>query len=69
MVTDTDVVVVGAGIVGMATARALLDELPGLDVVVLEKESGPAQHQTGRNSGVVHSGCYYRPGSEKAVVP
>ena len=66
MVTDTDVVVVGAGIVGMATARALLDELPDLDVVVLEKESGPAQHQTGRNSGVVHSGCYYRPGSEKA---
>ena len=68
MVTDTDVVVVGAGIVGMATARALLDELPGLDVLVLEKETGPAQHQTGRNSGVVHSGCYYRPGSEKAAL-
>ncbi len=66
MTVDADVVVVGAGIVGMATARAVLDELPGLDVVVLDKESGPAQHQTGRNSGVVHSGCYYRPGSEKA---
>jgi L-2-hydroxyglutarate oxidase len=66
MVTDTDVVVVGAGIVGMATARAVLATLPGLDVLVLEKENGPAQHQTGRNSGVLHSGCYYRPGSEKA---
>ncbi|MFM7063479.1 MAG: L-2-hydroxyglutarate oxidase, partial [Actinomycetes bacterium] len=66
MTVDADVVVVGAGIVGMATARAVLRELPGLRVVVLEKESGPAQHQTGRNSGVVHSGCYYRPGTEKA---
>ncbi|MFM7062444.1 MAG: FAD-dependent oxidoreductase, partial [Actinomycetes bacterium] len=62
MAADADVVVVGAGIVGMATARAVLDRLPGLDVLVLEKEPGPARHQTGRNSGVVHSGCYYRPG-------
>lgn len=63
---DTDIVVVGAGIVGLATARALLLRRPGLEVTVLDKEPGPAQHQTGRNSGVVHSGLYYRPGSAKA---
>jgi len=64
--TSADIAVVGGGIVGIATARALLAEFPGADVVVIEKEPRPAQHQTGRNSGVVHSGCYYRPGSEKA---
>jgi len=61
-----DVVVVGAGIIGLATARALLLASPGLDVVVLEKESDIALHQSGRNSGVVHSGIYYRPDSLKA---
>lgn len=61
-----DVVVVGAGIVGLATARALLLTEPSLDVVVLEKEPGIARHQSGRNSNVLHSGIYYRPGSLKA---
>lgn len=64
--TEADVVVVGAGIVGLATARALLHRRPDLDIVVLDKEPGPARHQTGRNSGVVHSGLYYQPGSAKA---
>ncbi|MCK1794816.1 L-2-hydroxyglutarate oxidase [Streptomyces sp. XM4193] len=63
---DADVLVVGAGIVGLATAYALVRARPGLRVTVLEKEAGPARHQTGRNSGVIHSGVYYRPGSLKA---
>ncbi len=61
-----DIVVIGAGIVGLATARALQQRRPGTDVLVIDKEAGPARHQTGRNSGVVHSGLYYRPGSAKA---
>ncbi len=61
-----DVVVVGGGIVGMSTAYALTRAAPQLRVVVVEKEDGPARHQTGRNSGVIHSGVYYRPGSLKA---
>ncbi len=61
-----DVVVVGGGIVGMSTAYAVTRAAPGTRVVVLEKEDGPARHQTGRNSGVIHSGVYYRPGSLKA---
>jgi L-2-hydroxyglutarate oxidase len=60
-----DVVVVGAGIVGLATARALLRAHPGLDLVVLERED-VAAHQSGHNSGVIHSGLYYKPGSAKA---
>jgi len=60
-----DVVVIGGGIVGMATAAALL-ELGRGPVVVLEAESALAEHQTGRNSGVIHSGIYYKPGSLKA---
>ncbi|MFJ8823611.1 L-2-hydroxyglutarate oxidase [Streptomyces sp. NPDC102467] len=63
---DGDVLVVGGGIVGLATAYAVSRAAPGTRVVVLEKESGPARHQTGRNSGVIHSGVYYRPGSLKA---
>ncbi|MEE1941640.1 L-2-hydroxyglutarate oxidase [Streptomyces sp. TRM 70361] len=58
--------VVGGGIVGLAAAYALTRLRPGLKVTVLEKEPGPARHQTGRNSGVIHSGVYYRPGSLKA---
>ncbi len=61
-----DVIVVGGGIVGLATATALTRRRPGLDVVVLEKEAGVGTHQTGHNSGVLHSGLYYRPGSLKA---
>ncbi|MEZ6017334.1 MAG: L-2-hydroxyglutarate oxidase [Planctomycetota bacterium] len=60
------VVVIGGGIVGLATARELLERHPRLRVSVLEKEPELALHQTGRNSGVVHSGLYYKPGSLKA---
>jgi len=63
---DCDVLVVGGGIVGLSTAYAITRAAPGTRVTVLEKEPGPALHQTGRNSGVIHSGIYYRPGSLKA---
>lgn len=63
---SADVAVVGAGILGLAVARALALRHTGLRVVVLDKEAGLARHQTGRNSGVVHSGVYYAPGSLKA---
>jgi 2-hydroxyglutarate dehydrogenase len=63
---DCDAVVVGAGIVGLATARALLRAQPGLRVVVLEREGRVAAHQSGHNSGVIHAGVYYAPGSLKA---
>ena len=61
-----DVVVVGGGILGLATAHALIRRLPGISVVVLEKENTVAAHQTGHNSGVIHAGLYYPPGSLKA---
>ena len=61
-----DLVVVGAGIIGLATARRYLAQYPGASVLVVERESGSALHQTGRNSGVLHSGIYYAPGSMKA---
>lgn len=61
---NTDVLVVGGGIVGLATAMALRQK--GRDVLVLEEESEIACHQTGHNSGVIHSGLYYKPGSAKA---
>jgi L-2-hydroxyglutarate oxidase len=60
------VVVVGAGLVGLGTARALLLARPGLAVTVLEKEPGAGRHQSTHNSGVLHAGLYYRPGSAKA---
>ena len=62
----TDVAIVGAGILGLATAREILLRRPGLRLTVLEKESIVAAHQTGHNSGVIHSGIYYAPGSLKA---
>jgi L-2-hydroxyglutarate oxidase len=65
--SDTyDLVVVGAGIVGLATAHAFLDLHPDRTVLVLDKEPRIAAHQTGRNSGVIHAGIYYAPGSLKA---
>ena len=62
-----DVIVVGAGIVGLATALQIKQQQPALKVMVLEKESKVATHQTGNNSGVIHSGIYYKPGSLKAL--
>ena len=61
-----DVVVIGAGIVGLATARALTTRLPGAALAVIEKEPAVAGHQTGHNSGVLHTGIYYTPGSLRA---
>src|SRR5579884_2168541 len=61
-----DVVVIGAGIVGLATAMELTRRFPRLRLLVVEKEAGIARHQTGHNSGVIHSGIYYQPGSLKA---
>jgi L-2-hydroxyglutarate oxidase len=61
-----DAIVIGAGIVGAAVAAELCRRHPGWRVAVLEKEGAPAMHQTGRNSGVIHSGVYYKPGSLKA---
>ena len=62
-----DVIVIGGGIVGLATAYRLTERYPQLSVLVLEKESHVAAHQSGRNSGVLHSGIYYKPGSLKAA--
>ena len=61
-----DAVIVGGGIVGLATAHRLLEAKPKSKVLLLEKESKLAAHQTGNNSGVLHAGLYYKPGSEKA---
>jgi L-2-hydroxyglutarate oxidase LhgO len=61
-----DVAIIGAGIVGLATARALLRRHPALRLVVLDKEPMLAAHQSGHNSGVIHSGVYYAPGTLKA---
>lgn len=62
-----DVTVVGAGIVGLSVAYNLLQENPELKIAILEKEKTIASHQTGHNSGVIHSGIYYKPGSAKAI--
>lgn len=61
-----DIAVIGAGIVGLSVAMQVLEKFPRLRVLILEKENGVAQHQTGHNSGVIHSGLYYKPGSLKA---
>lgn len=60
------VAIIGGGIVGLATAYQLLERFPSVQLLVLEKESGPGRHQTGNNSGVLHCGLYYKPGSVKA---
>ncbi|MBL8017755.1 MAG: FAD-dependent oxidoreductase, partial [Ignavibacteria bacterium] len=62
-----DVVVAGAGIVGLASALKILESKPGTKLLLVEKEDGTARHQTGHNSGVIHSGIYYKPGSLKAT--
>ena len=67
MAAQIDVLVVGGGILGLATSHCLLARRPGTSIVVLEKEPAIARHQTGRNSGVLHSGIYYKPGSLKAA--
>ncbi|NTX78299.1 L-2-hydroxyglutarate oxidase [Serratia proteamaculans] len=61
-----DVIIIGAGLVGQGVANALQEANPALSILILEKESGPAAHQSGHNSNVVHSGIYYAPGSLKA---
>jgi len=63
----TDITIIGGGIVGLATALQIKQQRPGLTVTVLEKEQAVARHQTGHNSGVIHSGLYYKPGSLKAL--
>jgi L-2-hydroxyglutarate oxidase LhgO len=65
---DVDLVVVGGGIVGLATALRLLEAHPGLRVAIVEKEDELATHQSGHNSGVLHAGLYYAPGSLKATL-
>lgn len=62
-----DVAIIGAGIVGLATAYQLTEKRPGLRVAVLDKATAVARHQTGNNSGVIHSGIYYKPGGSKAL--
>ena len=66
MTAKVDVLVVGGGIVGLAAAREILTRRPGVSLAVVDKESSVGRHQTGHNSGVIHSGIYYAPGSLKA---
>ena len=63
---EYDIAIIGGGIVGLATALALSERFPSLSAVIIEKESRLASHQTGHNSGVIHAGIYYKPGSYKA---
>lgn len=62
-----DIIIVGGGIIGLATAYQLSEQYPDLKVAVVEKEDKVGQHQTGHNSGVIHSGIYYTPNSSKAI--
>lgn len=64
---NADIIIIGGGIIGCATAMRLLQAKPSMKLLVLEKEGSVAQHQSGRNSGVIHSGLYYKPGSLKAT--
>src|SRR5882724_1917062 len=66
MENSYDIAIIGGGIIGLATARALGERAPRARLVILEKEAKLATHQTGNNSGVIHSGIYYKPGSYKA---
>ncbi len=65
--TDFDIVIIGGGIVGLASAYKIMLSHPDIRIAVLEKEDKLATHQTGHNSGVIHSGLYYEPGSNKAI--
>ena len=65
-VQQYDIAIIGGGIVGLATANALLDQNPRRQLLLVEAEARLASHQTGHNSGVIHSGLYYKPGSLKA---
>lgn len=67
MASNADVIIIGGGILGLAAALRILEARSGTRLILIEKESGLAQHQTGHNSGVIHSGLYYRPGSLKAI--
>ena len=67
METNYDIIIIGGGIVGAATMYKLQESNPKLSILLLEKEKGLADHQTGNNSGVSHSGIYYKPGSLKAI--
>lgn len=64
---DFDIVIIGGGIIGLASAYKITLKHPDVRIAVLEKEEKLAAHQTGRNSGVIHSGLYYEPGSNKAI--
>ena len=61
-----DLCVIGGGLVGLSVARAVAEQFSGVSILVVEKEDGVARHQSSHNSGVVHSGLYYKPGSLKA---
>ena len=63
-----DVVCIGAGIIGLAVARSLIRRHPHLDIRVVEAEPRPAFHQTGHNSGVIHSGLYYSPARSRPAI-
>lgn len=65
--TDFDIIIIGGGIVGLASAYKIMLNHPDIHIAVLEKEDKLATHQTGHNSGVIHSGLYYKPGSNKAI--
>jgi L-2-hydroxyglutarate oxidase len=67
MMKSPDVLIIGGGIIGLASAYNLSERYPNKSVTILEKEQGLALHQSGRNSGVLHSGIYYKPGSLKAI--
>ena len=64
--TEYDIAIIGAGILGLAIGMRLTEKFPSKKIIVIEKESGVAYHQTGHNSGVIHAGIYYSPGSQKA---
>ena len=63
-----DIAIIGGGIVGLSTGWQLLNRHPNLNLVILEKENAIATHQTDRNSGLIHFGIYYKPGSAKSSV-